>query len=176
MYASMVADDADARLAALVAGESAYRRYGTRSGGYSAAGAATTTAAGGTTGYGGHVGISGRPGSAAAPARREVWEARSRQPAFTNRTPPLDVPTARYDQAMAYNPSTGKTYIFGGYDSTSGQALNDLWEWDGKTWAQVAADVQPLPDSDAGLAYDPVRKSLILLRWEADYQRHDHLR
>jgi hypothetical protein len=92
----------------------------------------------------------------------EVWELDPTTPTFTNRTPPLGMPTARSGQAMAYNPSTGKTYVFAGNDAMSGQPLDDLWEWDGKTWAQVAADVRPPARSDAGLAYDPARKSLIL--------------
>ncbi len=62
---------------------------------------------------------------------------------------------------MAYNPATGKTYVYGGYDIT-GQTLDDLWEWDGTIWAQVAADVRPPARADAAMAYDPQRKSLIL--------------
>ena len=42
------------------------------------------------------------------------------------------------------------------------QPFDDLWEWDGTTWAEVITDVRPSARSDAGLAYDPVRKSLIL--------------
>ncbi len=150
MYASMVADDADARLE-LVAGVAASSPYGS----------------GGS--YGGpDAGIYILPPilppgvGYSATGSREVWELNPATPAFTNRTAPLDVPSARYDQAMAYNPSTGKTYVYGGYDSMTGQLFDDLWAWDGKTWAQVATDVRPPARSAAGLAYDPARKSLIL--------------
>ena len=146
MYASLVADNADARLE-LVAGETGY-------------------GSGGVYGSGGMIGVPilppGMYGSGSG--SRDVWELdpAPATPAFTDRTPPLDVPAARYNQTMAYHPSTGKTYVFGGYDSMSGQSYNDLWEWDGKTWAQVASDVRPPARSDGALAYDPIRKSLIL--------------
>jgi hypothetical protein len=93
---------------------------------------------------------------------REVWELDPVKPAFTNRTPPLGAPSLRYNQAMAFNPSTGKTCVFGGSDSWSGQMLNDYWEWDGTTWTQVPTTGSPSPRAYAAMAYDPVRKSLIL--------------
>src|ERR1035437_9175905 len=52
--------------------------------------------------------------------------------------------------------------MFGGMDSMSSQPLDDLWEWNGTTWAQVTADVRPPARADAAMAYDPARKSLIL--------------
>jgi hypothetical protein len=147
MYASMVSDDASARLE-LVAGSTAYAPYGS----------------------GGSYAVGGTAGRATVPldmvyganGSREVWEIDPVKPAFTNRTAPLDVPSSRYNQAMAYSPVTGKTYVFGGYDTMGGQPLDDFWEWNGKTWAQVAVDVRPPARSDAGLAYDSARKSLIL--------------
>jgi hypothetical protein len=170
MYASMVPDAADAKLE-LVAGQVAYNPYGGYYGtggyygGYYGSGGYY---GGGTYGYGGAVGMpilpplpTPYPGYGATTSC-EVWELNPVTPAFTNRTPALDVPTARSGQAMAYNPSTGKTYIFGGSEMMSGQSLNDLWEWDGKTWAQVAADARPPARTDSALAYDPARKSLIL--------------
>jgi hypothetical protein len=149
MYASMVSDLARARME-LVAGETSFSNsYGT--GGYYGAGGAVGMPILPPPGMGGSVSGS-----------RDVWELDPATPAFTNRTPPLDVPSARSNHAMAYNPSTGKTYIFGGYDAMGGRSLGDFWEWDGKTWVQVVAAVQPSARTDAGLAYDTVRKSLIL--------------
>ena len=139
-YASMVSDDARARIE-LVAGYPDYTSYGT--GGM-----------GGNTYY--YPGTSyGTTGS------NEVWELDPKAATFTDRSVPLDIPVARTDHAMAYNPATGKTYVYGGYD-VMGSTLDDLWEWDGKTWAQVTADIRPPARADAGLAYDPARKSLIL--------------
>ena len=147
MYASMVSDDARGRLD-VIAGSTIYSPYG--QGG-----------AGGTPYFPG----TGYYGSTAS---NEVWELDPVTPAFTDRSVPLDVPTARTGHSMAYNPATGKTYIYGGSD-TMGQTLDDLWEWDGKTWAQVAADVRPLSRVDAAIAYDPQRKSLILFGGTGNY-------
>ncbi len=101
-------------------------------------------------------------------ASNEVWELDPVTPAFTDRSAPLDVPTARTGHCMAYNPATGKTYIYGGSDMM-GQTLDDMWEWDGKVWAQVAADVRPPARADAAIAYDPQRKSLILFGGTGSY-------
>jgi hypothetical protein len=139
IYSSLVSDDAHARLE-LIAGAAPYG-----SGGYGGTGGST----GGSIGY-------------SSTGSREVWEINPAVPGYTNRTAPLDVPQARYNHAMAFNPSTGKTCVFGGYDSMTGQTFDDLWEWDGATWTQAAADLRPAGRASAALAYDPVRKSMIL--------------
>ena len=125
-YASLVADDAKARLE-LIAGFADYS-------------------------YGNSYGSQGT---------REVWEIDAATYACQDRSAPTNVPLPRSNHALAYNPSTGKTYVFGGTDMNQ-QLFDDLWEWDGTTWAEVVTDVRPPARSDAGLAYDPVRKSLIL--------------
>ena len=96
-------------------------------------------------------------------ASAEVWDLEPVTAVFTNRTPPLQKawPPWRSYHAMAFCPATGKMYVFGGQDQT-GAPLDDLWEWDGSTWAEVASDVRPAPRLDTAMAYDPVRKSLIL--------------
>ena len=140
MYATMVSDDARARLE-VVAGATAYNPYGK----------------GGTGGI-----IIFPPGMGyGSVGSREVWELDPATATFTDRSVPLDVPSARTNHAMAYNPATGKIYVFGGYDMM-GYQLDDLWEWDGKIWAEVATDVRPPARSDAAMSYDPARKSLIL--------------
>ena len=162
MYASLVSDDAGARLE-LLAGAAAYTGNGGGGSGGSG-GSAGSYASGGIYGSGGvpvgpglPVGVSwGATGS------REIWELNPVTPAFTDRTPPLDIPLSRYGQAMAYNPATGKTYLFGGSDTMTGQVLGDFWVWDGKTWAPVPMVDRPSARMDAALAYDPARKSLIL--------------
>jgi len=92
---------------------------------------------------------------------REIWEIDTASYACQDRSAPSNTPLPRSNHALAYNPSTGMTYVFGGMDMNQ-QPFDDLWEWDGKTWVEVAADVRPPARSDAGMAYDPVRKSLIL--------------
>jgi hypothetical protein len=97
----------------------------------------------------------------------EVWELDPAALVFTNKTPARDFPNGRIGHAMAYNPSTGKVYVYGGMDPmTKGmdtmQAFDDLWEWDGKIWTEIITDQRPSGRIDAALAYDPARTSLIL--------------
>jgi MYXO-CTERM domain-containing protein len=141
LFASMVADDSRGHIELLM-GSTAY------GGGK------------GTGGFGGGTVIY-PPGNYGQAGSREVWELEPTKPAFTDRSAALDIPTPRTNHAMAYNPATAKTYIFGGYD-INGQLLNDLWQWDGKTWAQVSTGGGPAGRSEAAMAYDPARKSLIL--------------
>ncbi len=154
MYASMVADDARDRMIAI--------------------GGALVSGLVGPTGAGGSM-ISAdaavvRLDMAFAPSpSREIWELDPVTPAFSDKTPPLDVPTARYSQAMAYNPATGKTCVFGGSDTYSGQILGDYWEWDGQTWAQPPMGALPPARASAAMAFDPARKSMILFGGVGDY-------
>jgi hypothetical protein len=97
-------------------------------------------------------------------ASAEVWDLDPVAATFTNRTPPSSHkawPPRRSYHAMAFCPATGKMYMFGGQDQT-GALLDDLWEWDGSTWSEVPSDVRPVPRSETAMAYDSVRKSLIL--------------
>jgi hypothetical protein len=137
MYSSMVSDEGRARLE-LIAGAIIYDPFG-RGGGVITPG----------MGYG-NIGT------------REVWELDPATLVYTDRTVRFNSPTTRYNHAMAYNPSTGRTYVFGGYDSTRGQTLDDFWEWDGKAWTQIVTDVYPSARGECAMAYDPARKSIIL--------------
>ena len=132
-YASLVADNATGRLE-LVAGAVQARGFG----------------------------IEVTPGYYAS-GSNEVWDLDTTTLTFTDRTAPQDLPIARSGHVMAYNPSTRRVYLFGGDDPVAmTPPTNDLWEWDGKTWTQVVTDKGPPGVVDAGMAYDPVRKSLIL--------------
>jgi len=62
---------------------------------------------------------------------------------------------------MAFCPATGKTYVFGGA-SDQHPFLDETWEWDGSSWSLVQSDVRPPSRVYGAMAYDPVRKSLIL--------------
>jgi len=93
---------------------------------------------------------------------RDVWELDPATATFLNRTEPLGVPSARNNQAMAYDPVSQLTYLFGGYELQRGLPLDDLWAWDGKTWTQVTTTTRPPGRGDAALAFDPERQSLIL--------------
>jgi hypothetical protein len=99
----------------------------------------------------------------------EIWDLDPATATFTDRTPPPPRawPPPRSLQAMAFCPATGKTYVFGGQDDNFA-LLDDLWEWDGTAWTQVASDVRPPTRINAAMAYDPVRKSLILFGGTSD--------
>lgn len=150
MYAAMVSDDTRGRMIVL--------------GGASL----SPSGGGGIGGAGGGIAIA--PDAAVIMAdmtfapypSREVWELDSATPAWSDRTPPLDVPTSRYSPALAFNPLTGKTCLFGGGENSTGLILNDYWEWDGKTWTQVQKNAAPEARLYAAMAFDPVRKSMIL--------------
>ena len=49
--------------------------------------------------------------------------------------------------------------LFGGASST---VLNDLWEWDGVAWTQLAQPTAPPSRSGHGLAYDLFRARVVL--------------
>lgn len=52
---------------------------------------------------------------------------------------PASSPGARRDVALAYDPSRGVVVMFGG---DGGQALGELWEYDGTTWTQRVSNEQ----------------------------------
>jgi N-acetylneuraminic acid mutarotase len=72
-------------------------------------------------------------------------------------------PTARASQAMAYDPTSDKLVVFGGYDGTT--YYNDTWVYDftAGTWtAAGAAGTGPAARQGHSLVYDPVSKKMIL--------------
>src|SRR3954468_1192332 len=56
-------------------------------------------------------------------------------------------PPARSYPAMTYDPISGKTIVFGGFDGTG--YLNDTWTFDGTTWTQIATPSAPPPGNSA---------------------------
>jgi MYXO-CTERM domain-containing protein len=151
MYASLVSDDSNARLE-LIAGATSNSTYG--NGGMGGMSGPTTMPM--------PIPLMPTPYSPYGwQGTREVWEIDTATYVCRDRSASSKNPLPRSNHALAYNPTTGKTYVFGGIDAMQ-QAFDDLWEWDGKTWTKVITTAGPSARSDAGLAYDPVRKSLIL--------------
>src|ERR1700724_2123960 len=72
-------------------------------------------------------------------------------------------PAARWGHAMAYDSARQKTVLFGGYSSVIGvgSLLGDTWEWDGRSWTQVAAS-GPEPRARSAMAYDAARGRTVL--------------
>src|SRR5689334_6837893 len=54
---------------------------------------------------------------------------------------PTNSPPARSGLAMTYDPISGKTIAFGGFNGTA--YLNDTWSFDGTTWTQIATQSSP---------------------------------
>ncbi len=168
IYASLVSNDSAGRLelvAGMVNSTTYFGGYGTGGYYYGGAGGAVTylpilpPIIVGPGGYYTNV------------ASKEVWELEPVTPAFTNRSAALNSPGRLTDHAMAYCPDTGKVYLFGGLDNTY-VVHDNLWEWDGTKWSEVTADAKPPARMDAGLAYDPARKSLILFGGQNIYSSY----
>jgi N-acetylneuraminic acid mutarotase len=93
----------------------------------------------------------------------DAWELDPATLTFSNRSIAYQAPQARAYHAMAYDQATGKVYVFGGVNPMlKGDALTDLWEWDGSTWNKVDTAQSPPGRIDGAMAYDPARRALIL--------------
>jgi hypothetical protein len=91
----------------------------------------------------------------------EVWDLDPSAGTWVKRPTLCAGPAPRSGHAMATDLDTGKIYLFGGAGSAS--LLNDLWVWSGADWSQCdAAGTSPPVRAEAAMAYDPVRKSLIV--------------
>src|SRR5215472_8467911 len=78
---------------------------------------------------------------------------------------PVGTPGQRAHHAMAYDSDRGVTVFFGGEIGKSGseQYFNDTWEYDGTAWRQInVPDPKPGPRSFHAMAYDPVRKRVVM--------------
>ncbi len=71
-------------------------------------------------------------------------------------------PSPRWGQAMAYDAGRQRVVLFGGTNARGDSVvLGDTWEWDGRTWAQVAT-TGPAPRRGAVMAYDPVSRRTLM--------------
>ena len=76
-------------------------------------------------------------------------------------------PGPRTFPAMAYDSQRKRVVLFGGNRVLFGRNpeenrfLNDTWEWDGHSWAQIKT-VGPLPRAEASMAFDSTRGRVVL--------------
>ncbi len=69
----------------------------------------------------------------------------------------------RYLHAMAYDSDRGVTVFFGGeIGGDPPTYFDDTQEYDGKQWKQIVTAVKPPKRSGHAMAYDPVRKQVVL--------------
>jgi galactose oxidase-like protein len=85
---------------------------------------------------------------------RQTWEWDGA--AWTLRS--VEGPSARCDNAVAYDSARGVTVSFGGYD---GGFLGDTWEWDGVTWTSRPGE-GPSPRADSFMVFDTARGVMVL--------------
>jgi PKD repeat protein len=79
--------------------------------------------------------------------------------AWTNVTNPYDAPSARYGQAMDYDPNMQAVLLYGG-ENPSGAFLADTWIfqggfWTNLTWVTPAYANPPIGRAYASMAFDP---------------------
>lgn len=67
---------------------------------------------------------------------------------------PAASPTARSGCALAYDRTSKKIVLFGGYSGTA--YLNDTWTFDGVTWTHLAPSLSPPARTASTMAYDNV--------------------
>lgn len=65
---------------------------------------------------------------------------------------------ARDHHAMAYNPKTSTTFLFGGYKDTY---LGDTWSWDGEAWQEIGKN-GPARAGKPGMMYDSSSEVMVL--------------
>lgn len=79
---------------------------------------------------------------------------------------PVNSPSPRAGQALAYRSLTGETILFGGDEVDSldfvGPYLNDTWSWDGVNWTQQSPLLSPPARFRHNLAYDAHRDRVVL--------------
>jgi hypothetical protein len=98
--------------------------------------------------------------SAAAPAVDDLWEWDGES--WSKRPASGPWPVARTGHTLVYDSIRRRAVLFGGHDEST-FVLNDLWEWDGTSWAQVApASPLPLPRMFHAMVYDQARRELVL--------------
>jgi len=64
--------------------------------------------------------------------------------------------------SMVYDPTLGDLVLFGGFDSASGQALDETWIYNGTTWTELSPSTSPPARYSAEMAYDPATEQVVL--------------
>ncbi|MDP1822330.1 MAG: kelch repeat-containing protein [Archangium sp.] len=75
---------------------------------------------------------------------------------------PSHSPEGRESAAMAYDPRRQRTVLFGGWSTQRRVALDDTWEWDGRTWTQAVTQTAPLARAGAAMSFDSARQVILL--------------
>ena len=93
----------------------------------------------------------------------DTWEWDTTAKSWANVTPAGSKPSARYTQALVFNPACMNVVLFGGWTVTG--ASNETWEWNGltKTWSPSAESASgPSRRSGHAAAYERNTNSVVL--------------
>jgi hypothetical protein len=94
----------------------------------------------------------------------ETWSYDAETNAWTNLKPEGAVPSGRSDAGMAYDPNSGKFFLFGGVDADF-NCLDDTWSYDpnANVWTKLTSTgTGPSARSGLGMAYDPHHNTIIM--------------
>lgn len=82
---------------------------------------------------------------------------------------PATLPSPRGHFQMVHDPVRDRIVMFGGRGGTgfNGQLLNETWEFDGTTWAQIATANTPAARQWFGMTYDAGRGVMVLYGGQA---------
>jgi hypothetical protein len=94
--------------------------------------------------------------------RNDTWAFDLLNRSWRNLNPPI-APPARDSHAMVFDSDNGVMVLFGGYNQTN-VVLNDTWIYNVSTniWAELHPTFSPAPRYHHGMAYDPVRKVVVM--------------
>jgi hypothetical protein len=73
-------------------------------------------------------------------------------------------PSWRALSAMAYDPASRQTILFGGFGDQAD--LGDTWSWSGSAWTELSPAHSPSPRHGAVMAHDPASGQLLLFGGE----------
>ena len=73
---------------------------------------------------------------------------------------PANVPAARTDSQLAYDPARGRVVMFGGTSPV--RHLGDCWEYDGNNWVVRWGATRPSQRYGHAMAYDPTMGEVLL--------------
>jgi hypothetical protein len=105
--------------------------------------------------------------AAAAAVNIEALDAEDGRALVVSTTPvwrqhvPGPSPSARGGHALAYDPVTGKTLLFGGYGEAG--RSKDTWSWDGSSWTKYPdAEIHPRARNVHGLVFSGIAGGIFL--------------
>ncbi|GEM_PF-6889085 len=106
--------------------------------------------------------LSGQYGTSATPLR-ETLAYNPTQNKWINYTGPTTMP-ARLDHRIWWHPFRQRIMVFGGKSKQSSSTLlNDLWEWNGKTWTNIRTKTIPPGRAEYSFAVNPYSGKIVIV-------------